>query len=339
MLARGDQAGPPVALVVGVRARGEGREAALLRECGERVVELALAVVAAVGAVGAVAGTGQLVRGDDLVRDADRLGDRACARQLAARECGGDRRHGQGAVAQRALRQRRDERGVDPARERHDDAAELAQSPLDALLGGVHASTSAAASAAAQTLLTGPAERRGRPRAVVVLGSEVDDLAVEQAELDAHAVAVDGHVPEAPFQLQPLVARHAHAERRGLAHDRLGHGARVGGSRQRGQHDAGASLLHQHGRRPHVQGPRGERARSRIGHQLARRVVEVGLDHDHLAARAWPARPARPRARARRSAPAAGRGCRRRSRRPPAPSAGSRRSAPRSPRAAPPPWA
>ena len=66
------QAGPPVAEVVGVRARQQRRVAALARERGERVVELGLAVVAAVAIVAAVALARELVRRDRLVGDADR---------------------------------------------------------------------------------------------------------------------------------------------------------------------------------------------------------------------------------------------------------------------------
>ena len=95
---------------------------------------------------------------------------------------------------------------------------------------------------------------------------------------------VDGDVAEAPLELEALVARHAHAERRRLAHDRLGHGARVVGPGQRREHDAGPPLLHLHRRRPHVERAGRERARGGVGHELARRVVEVRLDHDHLAA-------------------------------------------------------
>ena len=51
VLGRGAQAGPPVAVVVGVRAREQRRVAAPRGERRERVVELGLAVVAAVGAV------------------------------------------------------------------------------------------------------------------------------------------------------------------------------------------------------------------------------------------------------------------------------------------------
>ena len=79
VLARGHEAWPPVAFVVGVRARGQRRVAALRGQRREGVVELALAVVATVGVVGAVARAGQLVGRDDLVRDADGLGHGARA--------------------------------------------------------------------------------------------------------------------------------------------------------------------------------------------------------------------------------------------------------------------
>ena len=56
------------------------------------------------------------------------------------------------------------------------------------------------------------------------------------------------------------------------------------GPGQRREHDAGPALLHLHRRRPHVERAGRERARGGVGHELAGRVVEVRLDHDHLAA-------------------------------------------------------
>ena len=89
---------------------------------------------------------------------------------------------------ERALGEGRDERGVDAARERDDDAAELAQPLLDPFLRRSRAGLRGGQRGRPDAL-DGPSERRGGARAVVVLGCEVDDLAVQQAELDAHAVA------------------------------------------------------------------------------------------------------------------------------------------------------
>src|SRR5581483_5127381 len=72
--------------VVRVRARQNGCVAAASSEICESVVQLALAVVAAIGAVAAVAVARELGRRDRLVADADRLGDPAGAPVASAGE-------------------------------------------------------------------------------------------------------------------------------------------------------------------------------------------------------------------------------------------------------------
>ncbi len=124
VLARSDEPGPPVALVVGVRSREHHRVSAAPREGSERVVQLGLAVVAAVAAVRPVSRTCELVRPDDLVGDADRVSDGARTGQLARRERRRHRGDGERARTERARRERCDERGVDASRERDDRAVE-----------------------------------------------------------------------------------------------------------------------------------------------------------------------------------------------------------------------
>src|SRR5262249_16793856 len=71
VLGRGGEPWAPVADIVGVRAREQRRKPAARSKCAQPLVELRLAVVAAVAAIGDVALSLQLVRRDHLVRDAD----------------------------------------------------------------------------------------------------------------------------------------------------------------------------------------------------------------------------------------------------------------------------
>ena len=149
----------------------------------------------------------------------------------------------------------------------------------------VHAPASAAASAAAQTLLTGRPSAAAARAQSSCSGARFTTSPSSRPSLTRTLWPSTVTSRKRRSSSQPLVARHAHAERRRLAHDRLGHGTRVVGPRQRREHDAGPPLLHLHRRRPDVERAGGERARGGVGHELARRVVEVRLDHDHLAAR------------------------------------------------------
>ena len=72
VLGRRAQPGPPVADIVGVRPGEHDRVPASCRERGQPVVELRLAVVAAVAVVRPVALALELGRRDRLVTDADR---------------------------------------------------------------------------------------------------------------------------------------------------------------------------------------------------------------------------------------------------------------------------
>src|SRR6187551_2290985 len=96
VLARRAKARAPVSAVVCVRARQERGVSTLSRECGQRVIQLGLAVVAAIPIVAAVALTPKLIGRDRLVCDPDRSGDSARAVELTFGEGGRDRRYGKG---------------------------------------------------------------------------------------------------------------------------------------------------------------------------------------------------------------------------------------------------
>ena len=120
--------------------------------CCELVVELRLAVVAAVATVRPVPLALELGGRDRLVADADRARDVARTVELARRERGRDRRNGKRPAAESACGERGDERRVDPARERDDAAPERADPGLE-LIGRRH-SCWARARASAQTDFT-----------------------------------------------------------------------------------------------------------------------------------------------------------------------------------------
>src|SRR3954452_11064589 len=148
------------------------------------------------------------------------------------------------------------------------------------------ASTRARSSIAAQLPL-GLVERESpdrlgrlaeRPRGrgdVVVLRRDVDDLAVQAAELHGDGAALDGDGPDLAVQLVAVQTAGAHAERRGAAQHRLGDGGLAVGARDGAEDHPGAALLHLHRRHPDVEGARVCARLGGVGDELGREVVEV----------------------------------------------------------------
>ena len=226
--------------------------------------------------------------------------------------------------------ERRDERGVDAARERDDATLPSSREPLPRAAVAMPALTS--------RLPRGRGERRGpdrlhrragaarRARAVVVLGREVDDRAVEQADLDAHAAAVDLDVALVALELEAVERAIAHAERARLAQDRLGDRSLVGGPGERGEHEARPALFICTGVVQTSSAPAAKQRSAASGTSSGEQVVEVRLDQRRPAARRagspLPTQHADDVRAARR-----GRACRRRSRRARASAAAAGRSA------------
>ncbi len=109
VLGRRGKARSPVADIVGVRPGQDGCNSTSRRDCCELVVELRLAVVAAVATVRPVPLALELGGRDGLVPDADRARDVARTVELARRECGRHRGNGKRPVAESACGERRDE--------------------------------------------------------------------------------------------------------------------------------------------------------------------------------------------------------------------------------------
>ena len=134
-------------------------------------------MVAAVAIVRAVPLALELGRRDRLVRDPDGARDVARAVELARRERGRDGRDGERALAERARGERRDERRVDAARER-DDALPSERSVVSSSSIRRHGVLGAGERLGPDRLYGAPG-RPGNRGAVVVLGRDVDDAAVE----------------------------------------------------------------------------------------------------------------------------------------------------------------
>ena len=147
VLGGGVQPGSPVAEVVGVRSRQHRGIASARGERTEPVVELRLAVVAAVAVVRPISLALQLGGRDGLVANADGAGDLLRAVELARRQRRRDRRHCQGPSAESTPCECGDERRVDAARERDDAAPQGADSLLE-LVDPRHASCARARASA-----------------------------------------------------------------------------------------------------------------------------------------------------------------------------------------------
>src|SRR5580704_14583256 len=127
VLGRRAQPGPPVTGVVGVGAGQHGGESAAPGQRGQPIVQLGFAVVAAEAVVAPVVVALQLGRADQLVPDAHGPGHRPGAVQLAGREGRRDGGDGEGSFPERPDGQRSDQRGVHPAGERDQGAAQSGQ--------------------------------------------------------------------------------------------------------------------------------------------------------------------------------------------------------------------
>ena len=237
VLGRRGEPRAPVADVVRVRAGEDGRKSAPLGERRELVVELRLAVVAAVAAVRAVALALELGGRDRLVCDADRAGDVTRTVELTRRERGRHGRHGERSLPERAHGERGDERRVDAARERDDTALRVSGSwpraarmsswrlgrgraprPTPTLRSGpVDLASAAQSSCSGATLTTRPSR------------SPTFTRTVPPRQLDGPLLAVE---------LVAVEPRHADAERaRLLEQDARDLALRLG-TREHGEHEA-----------------------------------------------------------------------------------------------------
>src|SRR4029079_8127660 len=80
--------------------------------------------------------------------------------------------------------------------------------------------------------------------AVVVLGRDVHDPAVEEADLDADRVTFDLDLADRAGELVALAPMHADAERRGVRQERLSERSLPLGAAEDAEHYAGPALLH-----------------------------------------------------------------------------------------------
>ena len=116
-----------IAEVVEVRAVGDERDRPLSLFARADVVELALAVKAAVRTVALIIGIVDLVRLDELVARAESFRDRDRELLLRGREARADGGHADRALAEDLVRDREHERAVDAARITDEHRIHLAQ--------------------------------------------------------------------------------------------------------------------------------------------------------------------------------------------------------------------
>ena len=128
MLARGLKPRAVVAQVVEVGAVGDDRRAQFVQPPLELVVQLGLAVVAAVGPLADVVGIGQLVGFDHDVPDADQLGQLPGGCKFPLGQAGAVSRHRDGPLAQGQLGRFGHHGAVDAAGKRHDAAFQPGES-------------------------------------------------------------------------------------------------------------------------------------------------------------------------------------------------------------------
>src|SRR5512132_3376637 len=131
-------------------------------------------------------------------------------------------------------------------------------------------------------LFDGTARCGGGRSAVVVLGHQVDDGAVQQTDLDPDRLPLDPHFANRATQLVARQPLDAHAERRGVAEQRLGEDALVGRAAEDAQLHARSSLLHVDRGGPGVECTGCQACVEHVGDQLGDEVVDVGLEHDDL---------------------------------------------------------
>src|SRR6476661_2688618 len=139
-------------------------------------------------------------------------------------------------------------------------------------------------------LFDGTAGRGGGRSAVVVLGHQIDDGAIQQSDLDADRLALDPHLADRAIQLVSRQLLDPHAERRGVADQRLSEDTLIGRTAEDAQLHARSSLLHLDGGGPGVERTGCEACVEHVGDQLGDEVVDVGLEHDDLTGRRFPSR-------------------------------------------------
>ena len=194
-------------------------------------------------------------------------GHRARAVELALRQRGRDGGDGERALAQRARGQRGHERRVDAAGEGDDRREPSPRDPRSraSSLQRRHARRLprwAAASARAQTVLTGAPVRLRAARAVVVLGRDVDDAAVRggrpsRAPARPPTSTVRQLALELPAVAGARCARRACSSRAASPRATALLVVRPG---ERGEHEARAAVLHLRRRDPDVERAGGEAA-------------------------------------------------------------------------------
>ena len=251
-------------------------------------------------------------------------GDAPGAVELAGRDGGGDGGHRQRLVAERAVGDRGDDatsrRRRRTRRRRSPSAATLA---LELARAASCACTScAAASARAHTTFTGAPVMRAARSQSACSGREVDDLAVEPADLHAHRLPADLDRAALALELDAVQVRDPHAERARLAQHRLATAARRPGRASADSMKPGRPRFIWIGVVQTSSAPAAKHAAAASGASSGMQVVEVGLDQRDRPRRgrglgaddhAHDVRAARRR-----------RACRRRSRRPRAVIAGQR---------------
>ena len=291
VLGRRGEPRPPVADVVGVRARQDRCVAAARASAAEPVVELGLAVVAAIAVVRAVALARELVGGDRLVARSRRPRRRR-VRRRARRSRARARPRSPRAPARRAHAPRARRRATSRRRRRTRRRRCRARA-IRARARRSPASCSCAPRRAPRPTPTLPARpgRLGKRGTVVVLGRDVDDAPVEQPDLHSDGAAVELDVTLLTLELVPPQPRRRAARARSSPRGSRGPSRLSRGPGERREHEARPALFHLRGHRPDVERAGGEAALDRVGDELRLEVVEVGLEHDHLAPRRLARRP------------------------------------------------
>ena len=195
---------------------------------------------------------------------------------------GRDRGDGEGAVAERAVRDRRDDRRVDAAGERDDGGAEPAIARLKR-----RAYACASAHRSCPHDLDGVPVMRAARSQSACSGARLTTLPSSLPTLMRTGSPATSTVRMVALELDAIQVGDADAERARLAQHRLDDLALVAGPRERRHDEAGAAALHLRGRGPDVERAGVEAGRGGVGRELGEQVVEVGLDQRD-GARSWP---------------------------------------------------
>src|SRR6476661_5824360 len=129
-------------------------------------------------------------------------------------------------------------------------------------------------------LFDGTAGRGGGRSAVVVLGHQVDDGAVQETDLDADRLALDPHLADRTIQLVARQPLDAHAEPRGVPEQRLGEDALIRRAAEDAQLHPWSPLLHLDRGGPDVERTGCHTCVEHVGDELRDEVIDVGLEHD-----------------------------------------------------------